>query len=146
MISLLDGRVLVWPAALTPAECGELAQGIDWKNHGIIEMPQKAAEAGAFIRARMEGAPPLAWTSEITVSVSRVPWHLDAPRGATHKVCIYLSPGGAGTEFRERVDGPITAPPAPQGTICLFNILLEHRAAPLGPPLRRVLGLRARAG
>jgi len=140
VIEHFGGRVLAWPSAFSPPECGLLVERLDWGAHGVRAAPALAAEMGALAALRMPGGPALRWTGEITASVQSVPWHLDERRGATHKLCLYLDPGDVGTVFR--LSGEEVHVPAPQGTIVLFDIALEHRTGDMPPNLRRVLGLR----
>lgn len=134
---LLGSRVFVWPKAFTPAECAGLAARFTWDKHGVRDLPPLAHELGLMIGSRMHGCFPLQWGNEVTFSIQRVPWHLDSPMGATHKLCLYLDPG-PGTEFR---DGTAVGG---QGSIALFDMKLEHRTEPGAEGVRRVLGLRAK--
>lgn len=144
MLSYFDDKILVWPGAFSGEECEILLGRIDWDTkHGVVRAPAIARELGALAELRMPGAPSLRWTDEISISVAPVPWHLDEPRGATHKLCLYLDPRGVGTSFRYK-EQEIT-PAVDVGAIVLFDIRLEHRVGEGYLPGRRVLGLRARA-
>jgi hypothetical protein len=136
VLSYLDGKILAWPSALNPEECERIRDRFAWADHGVKHEPALAAELGALLHSRMHGAPALEWRPHLTVSCKPVPWHLDAPLGATHKLCLYLDPAGVGTVFRAAL------PPGAQGTIVLFDIGLEHKAGEYSGE-RHVLGLRA---
>ncbi len=142
MISYLDGKILAWPDAFSAEECELVAGRFEWRKHGVVRSASIAGEIGLLARERMPGAPELAWTEEITISILNTPWHLDEPRGATHKLCLYLDPGGVGTVFR--TEHHFFCPPGTQGTLVLFDIRLEHRTGDAPRARRRVLGLRAR--
>lgn len=140
MESHLDGRVLVWPEAFSPEECEILAGRFPYRGPGValVQDPVNAYEVGLLCGARMKGGPALQWLDWVTLPQFNrsVAWHLDEPKGATHKLCVYLDPG-PGTEFRGL--GVVGG----YGAIVLFDIGLEHRSGE-GAAARRCLGLRAK--
>jgi len=141
---LLSGRVLVWPEAFSEEECAMIAGQFDdaqFSGPALVRDPSRAYELGLLCGARMPGAPALQWLDWITLPrFGRcVGWHLDEPKNATHKLCLYLDPG-PGTEFRADEDTVVAG--GGLGSIVLFDVRLEHRTAE--GEARRVLGLRAR--
>jgi len=141
MISSLDRKILIWPEAFSSEECELLTRRFDWTKHGVKELPELAAEITAMLEPRTPRCPKMIWTPFVTLSMQQVGWHLDSAHGgATHKLCLYLDDSNVGTEFQHPFglwEGPWC------GSICLFDIGLEHRTAG-AVRHRRVLGLRAR--
>ena len=158
----MGGReVLSWPGAFSAEECEMLAGRVSWPEQrragyqGLTEDPALAAWLGELCSVRMIGAPSLRWLADVTLTDgARLPWHRDAPRGATHKLCVHLD-NAAGTEFSDTDAavlglglGPfdVVLEAGGRGTIVLFDIQLVHRAAACDAPRRRILGLRAIVG
>lgn len=149
----VDGLpIYAWPDALSPGACEGLVSILPWPRIDIsqvIVQDQKLADLisqGLLVHA-MEGLPmTLSWLSSITLTRDyKIDWHRDRPKGAEWKCCVYLDDvEDGGTVFRARDHRTVLRPPSSQGTIVLFDVMLEHRTDDYDmSKMRRVLGLRA---
>lgn len=140
--------ILLWPRAFSPEECASISRALPWPlndgPHQAIHHSHVLAQfLGSRFIERMPDAPELRWLNDVTLTRIDAPrargWHLDQPRGARWKLCMYLDNViDGGTDFRE------ITPACPQGTIVLFDVALEHRSAADGfAGWKRVVGLRA---
>lgn len=130
---------MVIRSALAPELCALLAAKvgfIPYASH-VRTRPELVQGLVNAIGPFLIGVPGrLAFLPEVTSSWHHHDWHRDSPKGATHKVCIYLDPGDAGTGVVFRPD-EVTI--APAGSVIIFPIGYEHRSS----ERRMVLGMRA---
>lgn len=151
MFALVEGlKVHYWPSRLSKSRCEALASSLPWDRNaagGTILTDHKLA-MGIATGLLPEDAPRVRWLDHVTlghlVGGERengiALWHVDPPHGARWKMCAYLD-DAPGTIFG-RTDQ--FAPPTPQGSVVLFDIRLEHRAAPMERGVvKRTVGLRA---
>jgi len=138
----------VWDDALTPDQCSALIAEYFLTGtavSGIFPRPEVAARVLSMVRQNVPGFPADAVpTGSVTFHTDTKPigWHYDKPKGATHKLLLYLNevPSG-GTLFSRHA--PVLVKNR-LGRAVLFPMHdLEHASETFDPRHRKyTLGLR----
>jgi hypothetical protein len=146
------GVVRVWDDVLTPAECSRI---IEERFEGyaprqeILEQPRFAEMLLEQVKGRAPGFPDMRPTGHVTYTLGKrgIGWHFDGPRGASHKLVIYLNevPSG-GTLFGRSTESVRVRVENKVGRVVLFDIGLEHASESFSDRYTKyAVGLRLRA-